>query len=70
MVMRKRKANEWRVGDEPVTFNFVPGVGVELPARLKSRKLFITRTDKTGKTVRHAEARYMSGTRTYARECA
>jgi hypothetical protein len=32
----------------------VPGVGVEPLARLQSRKLFITRSDKSGKTDKNA----------------
>ena len=41
----------------------VGAVGIEPSAPLKTRKLFIPRSDKTEKNDRNAEARYTAGTR-------
>jgi hypothetical protein len=45
-------------------------VGIELPGRLKTRKLFIPRFVESYKTDTNAELRYTAGTRTCAWECA
>ncbi len=41
----------------------VPAVGLEPSVPLKTRKLFIPRSDKTEKNDRNAEVRYTAGTR-------
>jgi hypothetical protein len=46
----------------------VPAEGIEPSRPVKERKLFILRSDKTGKNGRNAEVRYTAGTRNLSAE--